>query len=45
MIEICDKALHKPLHWVFPSCMKSRIDQRDMVNVVLIRKRDKKIKC
>ena len=44
MVQICDKAICKPLHLIFSSCIESGIFPREwkMANVVLIHKRDDK---
>lgn len=45
MIQLCDKPLNKSLHLISLSCMKSGFLQREIANVLLIRKRDFKRKC
>ena len=44
MVQICDKAIRKPLHLIFSSCIESRIFPTEwkMANVVPIHKRDDK---
>lgn len=45
MIQLCDKPLNKSLYLISLSCMKSGFLQREIANVLLIRKRDFKRKC
>ena len=44
MLQICDKAIFKPLHFIFFSCIESGIfpTKWKMANVVPVHKRDDK---
>ena len=44
MVQICDKAIRKPLHLIFSSCIEVGVfpTERKMANVVPIHKRDDK---